>query len=525
MWAEILGGLGVFLIGMSLMTDGLRQAAGDRFIAILERLTKNRFGAVGTGVMITAILQSSSATTLTTIGLVSAGLMSFVGAVGVVFGANIGTTATSWLVATIGLKFKITAYAFPMVGIGALAKLLGRGPWRDAGGALAGFGLIFVGIDLLQAGMGGLSDVLDPTTLPSEGLVGALVMVALGVVMTVIMQSSSAAVATTLTALSTGAIGLYAAAAMVIGQNVGTTVTAAIGAVGGNVAAKRTAAAHVAFNVATGVIAMLLLPVFLAAAKEVADGDPAVQIAVFHTMFNIMGVLVLLPFIHGFCARIEKWFPGDDLEELVELHDSTLKIPAVALQAARRVSFEILHRACDLILSRFDGEVKAAEYTAEIQKLRVSHKALRDFVMRIETGAEYEGQVATHVSTLHAVDHLGRLLRSAERDSLFRTTTDAAVLAVSEQLEDILQKAVISNEDSDDAEYELVSASIANQRRETRKRLFDAAARNGGQDVDASVRRVSRTDRVAYHLWRFMVHMKNAEAEADLGVDALKEEE
>ncbi|MFP5380591.1 MAG: Na/Pi symporter, partial [Vicinamibacteria bacterium] len=179
------------------------------------------------GAGITALVQSSSATTLATIGFVSAGLLSLPNAIGVVIGANIGTTATGWLVSLLGLKLSIGKIAMPLIGVGALLRLLARERLAQAGLALAGFGVIFVGIDALQAGMAALAGRVDPAQFPVAGLAGRLLLVLLGVLMTVIMQSSSAAVATTLTALSGGAITLDQAAALVIGQNVGTTVTAA----------------------------------------------------------------------------------------------------------------------------------------------------------------------------------------------------------------------------------------------------------------------------------------------------------
>jgi len=240
----MLGGIGLFLLGMILMTDGLKTAAGNALRKALARFTGGPLSALLSGATLTALVQSSSATTLATIGFVSAGILTFEQAVGVVFGANLGTTSTGWLVSLLGFKVSIAAFALPMVGAGALANLLGRGRWRAAGLAVAGFGLIFVGIDQLQVGMAGLATRLDPSMLPGDNLAGRLALVGLGVLMTVVMQSSSAAVATTLAALHAGTIGLDHAAALVIGQNVGTTVTAGLAAIGASTAARRTALAH-----------------------------------------------------------------------------------------------------------------------------------------------------------------------------------------------------------------------------------------------------------------------------------------
>ncbi|MCD8482962.1 MAG: Na/Pi symporter [Verrucomicrobia bacterium] len=209
------------------------------------------------------MVQSSSATTVAIIGFVSAGLVTFPQAIGVVFGASLGTTGTGWIIAVLGLKISVGYYALPLVGIGAFMKLLGRGRYRALGEAVAGFGLIFIGIENMQDGMRGLSAVFDLSVLPASGLTGHLLAMLLGIALTVLMQSSSAAIATTLTALHTGAINFEQAASLVIGAAVGTTITGVLAAIGGSTSAKRTACAHVTFNLSTGIIAILILPVFL----------------------------------------------------------------------------------------------------------------------------------------------------------------------------------------------------------------------------------------------------------------------
>ena len=188
------------------MTDGLKAVAGDSLRAILARFTGGPVTAVMTGVAITLVVQWSSATVLMTIGFVSAGLLTFAQSVGVIFGANLGTTSTGWLVALLGLRFSISAVALPLVGIGALARLLTRGRTASMGMVLAGFGLIFVGIDYLQAGMDSFSEHFDPAIFPAETVTGRLVLVGIGIIMTVVLQSSSATVTTTLTALHSGTI-------------------------------------------------------------------------------------------------------------------------------------------------------------------------------------------------------------------------------------------------------------------------------------------------------------------------------
>jgi phosphate:Na+ symporter len=240
--ATILGGIGLFLLGMVLLTDGLKAAAGEALRTVLVRFTGGPGAGHGVRRRGTAVVQSSSATVLTTIGFVSAGLLTFPQAVGVIFGANLGTTSTGWIVSLLGLKLQHERRGAAAGRHGRAAAPAHPRPAAEAGLALAGFGLIFVGIDVLQGGMTPTWRRASTRAPSPAGRGAAPAAGGLGVVMTVVMQSSSAAVATTLTALHTGAIGLDQAAALVVGQNVGTTVKAALAAIGASTAVRRTAA-------------------------------------------------------------------------------------------------------------------------------------------------------------------------------------------------------------------------------------------------------------------------------------------
>src|SRR5262250_2191688 len=200
----ILGGVGLFLLGMTVMTDGLKGLAGSALRAVLGKAAATPLRGAWWGAVATLIVQSSSATTMTTIGLVSAGLLTFPQGLGLVFGANVGTTGTGWLVALIGVRVSLTAAALPIIFFGALIKLLGRGRVSGAGAALAGFGLLLFGLTTLQQGMGGLAERLHPGDLPAvlaspdagwwRSAIGVLMLVAVGLAMTALMQSSTAAV-------------------------------------------------------------------------------------------------------------------------------------------------------------------------------------------------------------------------------------------------------------------------------------------------------------------------------------------
>lgn len=336
------GGLGLFLLGMGLMTDGLKLAAGPALHRILSGATRTRVHALGSGLLVTALVQSSSAVTVATIGFVNAGLLALGPALWVLFGANVGTTMTGWVVALVGLKFKVELLAMPLAGLGALLRLTGEGRRSGAiGTALAGFGLLFMGIALLQQAFAGLAGQIS---LPQgDGPLGVLAQLGIGVLMTVLMQSSSAAMAITLTAAQGGLVGAQGAAAVVIGANIGTTVTALLAAIGATPNARRAASAHVVFNLGTGVVALLLLPWLIGVLGQARKAlglppDPATQLAMFHTTFNLIGVLLMWPLAQRLTNWLQQRFRAreDDEEQPRFLDDTVLAVPTLALDALSR---------------------------------------------------------------------------------------------------------------------------------------------------------------------------------------------
>jgi len=275
----------LFLLGMTVMTDGLKALAGFALRTVLAKAAATPMRGALWGAIATLLVQSSSATTMTTIGLVSAGLLTFPQGLGLVFGANVGTTGTGWLVALIGVRVSLTAAALPMIFVGALVKLLGRGRLSGCGAALAGFGLVLFGLTTLQQGMGGLAERLHPADLPAvlggpgarwfAGMLGILTLVAVGVAMTAVMQSSTAAITITMSAHYAGAVGLDQACALIIGQNIGTATSSAMAAIGASTTAKRLAVAYVFFKLIAAVIALALFPVvtpLLIRASNTIDG-------------------------------------------------------------------------------------------------------------------------------------------------------------------------------------------------------------------------------------------------------------
>ena len=390
--AQAAGALGLFLLGMGLMSEGLRQAAGPALRHLLCAATRTRAQALGSGILVTALVQSSSAVTVATIGFVNAGLLALGPALWVLFGANVGTTMTGWIVATIGLKFKIEALAMPLIGLGALLRLSGQGQRASAfGTALAGFGLLFLGIALLQQTFGSLSAHL---TLPQgEGASAVLARVGIGVLMTVLMQSSSAAMAITLTAAQGGLIDAQGAAAVVIGANIGTTATALMTTPGATPNARRAAWAHVAFNLITAVVALLLLPGLTAAVGLMGKlmalpPDPATQLALFHTLFNLLGVLLMWPLAERMTrALMQRWRSREEDEAApVFLDNSVLIVPALALEALER-EIDRVGDICARMLRSALLEAPATDLRPTLETLAQLDEAIDQFVERLRRQA------------------------------------------------------------------------------------------------------------------------------------------
>ncbi|MDH3394269.1 MAG: Na/Pi symporter, partial [Desulfobulbaceae bacterium] len=311
---------------------------------IIARSTSTVFRGLLSGAFITALVQASSALVVASIGFVNAGLMTLTQAVTLIYGSNVGTTMTGWLVAVVGFDINIKALALPMLGFGMVLRVAGSGKRYGAvGEALAGFGLFFLGINELKLAFAGISDTIQLSSISGSGPLEMLLFVGLGFVLTFLMQSSSAALAITLTAASGGVVPLEAAAAMVIGANVGTTSTAVMATLGATSNAKRVAAAHVIFNLLTGVVAFLLLPWMYSHLADIAillhmDTGPTTLLALFHTLFNVLGVLLMLPINRRMVNMLEGWFRSHEENEAQPRYlDMTVaSTPVMAMYALAR---------------------------------------------------------------------------------------------------------------------------------------------------------------------------------------------
>ena len=325
---EILGSLGVFLYGMKILSEGIQKIAGQRMRYVMATMTTNRFSGIATGFSITSILQSSSATTVIVVSFVNAGLLTLAESIGVIMGANLGTTVTAWFIAAVG-KFSLSSVAIPIIGVGLPIFFIGKDRIKNFGEAMIGFGLLFLGLGLLKDAVPDVDAVKEQAAqlqgliknLAGRGYFSYLVFLGVGVLLTLIVQSSSAAMAITVTFAINGWIGFEESAFIVLGENIGTTVTAWLAALGANHNAKRAARAHFMFNI-IGVVWMLLLFSFFAQLVEwlaisLPDSlrtenhasDIGFKLAIFHTVFNFCNIFLLIGFIPWIAKVVSRWVP------------------------------------------------------------------------------------------------------------------------------------------------------------------------------------------------------------------------
>lgn len=346
---QILGALAFFVWGMKIMSDGIQRAAGSQLRNILRTMTKNRFLGVFTGFLTTALVQSSSATTVMTVSFVNAGLMTLVESAGVMMGANIGTTITGWLVSTLGFKVKLAHFSIPIFAIAVPMLFSNKGKLKYWGEFLIGFAILFMGLSELKAAVPDLKgnpQVLDfLATFSDWGFLSRLFFVGVGTVVTIIVQSSSAAMAITLTMCAQGWLPFEVAAAMILGENIGTTITAELASLVGNVNAKRSARIHSLFNVIGVTWMVILLPWFLkgfiavltplfgAGWNPYLAADMPIGLSAFHTVFNFANVLLLIGFVPWLVKGAERTVKSKgkkDEKSSLKFIDNVLRTPELA---------------------------------------------------------------------------------------------------------------------------------------------------------------------------------------------------
>lgn len=522
-----IGGVAIFLLGMILMTDGLKAIAGSALNRALRKLTRNPFIGFLFGATTTALVQSSSVVTLALIGFVGAGLLPFPNALGVIFGSNVGTTSTAWIVSQIGLKVNIGALAYPLVGIGTLLKLFGSKKGENIGSVLSGFGLIFIGISILQEGMSQIATQFTPQSFPGGSFGGNFLLLLIGIAMTVVMQSSSAAMATTLAALYGSAISLEQAAVLAIGQNIGTTVTALMASLGSTLSAYRTALAHIFFNVITAAIALLLLPTFITIMQTLRDvylWDPTTILASFHTAFNCIGVFVLMPLISPFTKLMYFILPDKEPPLTRHLDARKIRVYSLGVEAARQAILDVARLLVDFANRAFCGTLRPRVALNLLNTANLALAETRRFITNINPNTSNEKDKA--VSIFHAMDHL---LQLSEELRLYELATVAkqseSVKDTFERVKDVFSRLYQyrDNNHLDEIAHFLkeFSLEVADRRRNQRRVVLEETARLSIHPDKALIELEAMRwlDRVTYHIWRAYHHLQPNSTNGKLGTD------
>ncbi len=354
---EIAAGVSIFLFGMTFLEDGFRAFTGGVLEKILAKTTNKLWKAISFGVVSTTLMQSSSLVSVITISFLSSGLIGLAAGIGIIFGANLGTTTGAWLIAGFGLKVKISAYAMPMLVFGIILVFQRSKNLKGIGYILAGLGLLFLGIHYMKEGFESFRETIDLAQFAVDGYAGLFLFAGVGIAATVIMQSSHATLVIIITALSVGQITYDNALALAIGANIGTTITAIIGSLSANYQGKRLAGAHLIFNLTTGVIAILLISQFIWLVDEISNNvgiaadNYTLKLAVFHTLFNMLGVLVMAPFVTKLVQVLERAIPApmDSIVETRYLNQSVTEFPETLLIAVRNETLHLFNNANKII--------------------------------------------------------------------------------------------------------------------------------------------------------------------------------
>ncbi|PWQ97620.1 sodium:phosphate symporter [Leucothrix arctica] len=420
---EIAAGVAIFLFGMMSLEEGFKVFTGGLLEKILSRTTNRLWKSLSFGVVTTSLMQSSSLVSIITISFLSAGLISLSAGIGIIFGANLGTTTGAWLVAAFGLKVNIAAYAMPMIVFGVILLFQKSRQLKGVGYILAGLGFLFLGIYYMKEGFDAFKDQLDLTAYAVSGYKGILLFTLIGVIATVIMQSSHATLVLIITALAAQQITYENALALAIGANLGTTITAIIGALGANVDGRRLAGAHLIFNAVTAIIAIVFiyqLTTVVDLASEwlsIAPDNYTLKLAVFHTIFNAIGLVVMLPFIGKLESVLIKAI-HPQIRTAAQprfLHKVSSDMPETAIESVRKETLHLYENAYDVIAGGL--RLSTDDIRSELPIDEVIKRARRPHPINIDV--QYNETIKTLYSDI--VEYISTLrgMSPSQMDELF----------------------------------------------------------------------------------------------------------
>ncbi len=446
---RIAAGVAMFLLGMVMLEDGFKGLGGSILERLLARATGSLPRAMTFGVLATTVTQSSSLVSVISISFLSAGLISLQAGLGIIFGANLGTTTGAWLIAGVGLRVDIAAYAMPMLAFGAVLMFQSQPAARGSGQVLLGIGLIFLGIAFIKDGFDAFSARFDLTRLALTGVLGLLVYTLIGAAATVVMQSSHATMLLVITALATGQISYENALAVAIGANIGTTVTALIGAASANYQGKRLALGHLIFNFATALTALALIVPLRMTVDWVSDGlgiaadDFALRLAVFHTLFNCLGIALMVPVIPRLLVFLERRIapPAPNISKPRYINADLGSFPATILTALQKELRHLHENAAQLISEGLNLRLEDLTQSKDIaltvararepiqldfdrryeEKVKSLHAAMVEFVAQ-NTTLPLPAPVVTRLQELR--EAAGALVRAVKATKHMRKNTN-----------------------------------------------------------------------------------------------------
>lgn len=415
---EISAGVAIFLFGMLFLEEGFKAFTGGLLERLLRKTTNSTWKALSFGVVSTTVMQSSSLVSVITISFLSAGLISLAAGVGIIFGANLGTTTGAWLIAGLGMKVKISAYAMPMLVFGIVLVFQKSKNLKGIGYILAGLGFLFLGIHHMKEGFEAFRHTIDLTAFAVEGYPGIFLFTLIGIFATVVMQSSHATLVIIITALAAQQITYENALALAIGANVGTTITAIIGSMSSNIQGKRLAGAHLIFNMATGFLAILFIYQIAEAVDwishsvGIADDDYTLKLAVFHSVFNTLGILVMLPLISSLVNFLMRTMPEKELPVAAPkyLNEAAIELPDTAIEAVRMETLHLYDNAFAIITHGLSLHRHDILSDVDIDKIITSSGK----IIPIDIDAEYEISVKGLYSEI--VSFISRAQTSMEAD-------------------------------------------------------------------------------------------------------------
>lgn len=508
---QVLGGLGIFIYGMKLLSESLQRVAGDRLRSFLSSMTRNRVSAVFSGLFITSTIQSSSATTVLVVGFVNAGLISLAQAIGVIMGANIGTTITAWIVSFLGFKFNIASFALLAVAAGVILNFSRKESRSGWGSFLIGFGFLFLGLDYLKSSVP--DSAKDPDSFlflqqyTNMGFNTILLFVLIGALLTIVIQSSSASTTITITLAFSGYIPIDAAYGMILGENIGTTITANLAAIPGNRNAKKAALAHTLFNVFGVIWALLFFKLFTGIVDDLIPGDPLTDkestrfhISLFHTMFNITNTLILIWFVNTITKVVSAIVDGlasktgKDKDSIRLLQAGAVKTTELAMvelveftKKIIRDTYDFLRLTEQILLQPYDAArvLQVLKKEEELDQVRTEVLTYLNQIQETGITGNYAKDVLGIMERVKAVEEMGdnfasiaRKMRKSHRQKVSLDKTFGN--SVKEQMDllkhhyDIL---LVNLEQSETFDI-LGNPQIRNQSREYRFQMIRSVKKN-----------------------------------------------